>query len=118
MTSTLASRDIGGSMPGDSSRLRVASCRFCNSFGDPGHASSAPKRMFGRMSPDPLEAALLSLILARHPAPVHAEELARAFAGDDWETAVTELEADGILHREGRLHLATRAAVRVSRLLE
>ena len=70
------------------------------------------------MPHDALEAALLTLVLARHPAPVHAEELARAFAGDDWEAAVAALVADGVLHREGRLHLASRAAVRVSRLLE
>ena len=74
--------------------------------------------MFVRMTPHAVEAAILTLLLARHPAPVHAEELARAFAGDDWEAAVAGLEADGALHREGRLHLASRAAVRVSRLLE
>ncbi len=70
------------------------------------------------MTPDALESAVLTHLLARHPAPVHAEDLARAFAGDDWEAAVLALEADGALHREGRLHLASRAAVRVSRLLE
>ena len=70
------------------------------------------------MTPHVLEAALLTLLLARHPAPVHAEELARAFAGDDWPAAVSALEADSALHREGALHLASRAAVRVSRLLE
>ncbi len=70
------------------------------------------------MTPHALEAGIRALLLARHPAPVHADELARAFAGDDWEAAVTALEADGALHREGRLHLASRAAVRVSRLLE
>ena len=70
------------------------------------------------MSHHALEAAILTLLLARHPAPVHAEELARAFAGDDWHSAVAALEVDGALHREGRLHLPTRAAVRVSRLLE
>ena len=70
------------------------------------------------MTSSALEAAILTLLLARHPAPVHAEELARAFAGDDWEAAAAVLEADGALHREGRLHLASRAAVCVSRLLE
>ena len=70
------------------------------------------------MTPHRLEAAVLTLLLARHPAPVHAEELARAFAGDDWDAAVSALEADGALHREGKLHVASRAAVRISRLLE
>lgn len=74
--------------------------------------------MFAVMPPDALEAALVTFILARHPAPVHADELARAFAGEDWEAAVTALQDDGVLHREGRLHLASRAAVRLSRLLE
>ena len=74
--------------------------------------------MFVPMTPNALEAAILTLLLAWHPAPVHAEDLARVFAGDDWEAAVASLEADCALHREGRLHLASRAAVRVSRLLE
>lgn len=69
-------------------------------------------------SPDRLEVALLSLLLARYPAPVHAEELARAFAGDDWVATAAGLEADGVLHREGALHLPSRAAVRVTQLLE
>ena len=79
--------------------------------------------MFGDMTaaprlPDRLETAMLAVLLSRHPAPVHAEELARAFAGDDWEAAVAGLEADGVLHREGALHLLSRAAVRVTQLLE
>ena len=70
------------------------------------------------MTPSALETAILTILLARHPAPVHADELARAFAGEDWEAAVASLETGGVLHREGRLHVATHAAVRVSRLLE
>ena len=65
-----------------------------------------------------LEAAILTILLARDPAPLHADELARTFAGEDWESAVAGLAADGVVHREGQLHLVTRAAVRVSRLLE
>jgi hypothetical protein len=67
---------------------------------------------------DQLELALLTLLLSRHPAPVHAEELARAFAGDDWEAAVSALAGDGVIHREGRLHLLSRPALRVTQLLE
>lgn len=67
--------------------------------------------------PDVLERALLTLVLDRHPAPVHEDELARAFAGDDWRSAVSSLAADGAVHREGALHLASRAAVRVAQLL-
>ncbi len=66
---------------------------------------------------DPLEVAVLTYLLARHPAPVHADELARAFAGDDWETAEAALRADGVLHRESRLYVLSRPAVRVSELL-
>jgi hypothetical protein len=64
-----------------------------------------------------MEAAVLTMVLHRHPAPVHADDLARAFAGDDWEAAVAGLLADGLLHREGALHLASRSSVRVSELL-
>lgn len=72
----------------------------------------------GTPRPDPLELALFALLLGRYPAPVHAEELARAFAGDDWETAASSLDADGVIHREGRLHLLSRPALRVTQLLE
>ena len=68
--------------------------------------------------PDPIEIALVTLLLSRHPAPVHAEELARAFAGDDWETAASSLAGDGVIHREGKLYLVSRAALRVTQLLE
>lgn len=64
-----------------------------------------------------MEAAVLTLILHRHPAPVHGDDLARAFAGDDWEAAVAGLIGDGLLHREGALYVAARSAVRVSELL-
>lgn len=67
--------------------------------------------------PDPLDTAVLALVLERHPAPVHRNELMLAFEGDDWPSAVSALVADGILHREGALHLASRAAVRVAELL-
>ncbi len=74
--------------------------------------------MFVHVTPEALASALLTLLLARHPAPVHAEDLARAFTGEDWEAAVAALAADGVVLREGRLHLVSRAAVRVSQLLE
>ncbi len=64
-----------------------------------------------------METAVLTLILHRHPAPVHGDDLARAFAGDDWEAAVAALVAEGLLHREGALYVASRAAVRLSELL-
>lgn len=69
------------------------------------------------VSPDALETALVSLILSRHPALVHADELARAFAGDDWQAAASALVADGLIHRENRLYAPTRAAVRMTELL-
>jgi hypothetical protein len=67
--------------------------------------------------PDALDAALLTFVLARHPAPVHSADLARAFATDDWPSSVTALVADGLLHREGSLHVASRATVRAGELL-
>lgn len=67
--------------------------------------------------PDILEHALLSLLLVRHPAPVHRSELEHAFAGDDWPAAVSALVADGVLHQEGSLHLVSRPAARVAELL-
>jgi len=68
------------------------------------------------LHPDVLELAILTFVLDRHPAPVHRDELARAFTGDDWRTAVTGLSADGLLHQEGRLYLASRASVRALEL--
>jgi hypothetical protein len=64
-----------------------------------------------------IDAALLALILERHPAPVHEADLGRAFAGDDWAASLSALAADGVLYREGALVLASRAAVRVGELL-
>lgn len=69
------------------------------------------------LHPDALDAALLLCVLDHYPAPVHRDDLAHAFAGDDWASSAAALEADGILYREGALHLATRAAVRMSELL-
>lgn len=67
--------------------------------------------------PVALETALLTLVLERHPAPVHRDDLARAFATDDWRSSVTALIADGLLHEEGALLVASRAAVRAADLL-
>ncbi len=67
--------------------------------------------------PDVLDLALLTLVLERHPAPIHGDDLARAFSSDDWHTSLTGLIADGLLHHEGTLVLASRAAVRAAELL-
>ena len=64
-----------------------------------------------------LDAAVLALVLARHPAPVHRDELRRVFAGEDWRTSARALTDDGLVHREGRLLVASRAAVRARELL-
>ena len=48
------------------------------------------------LDPDDLDAAVLALVLARHPAPVHADDLARALAPDDWPTSVADLVTDGL----------------------
>jgi hypothetical protein len=73
--------------------------------------------MSGLPPPDPLELALLTLLIDRHPAPVHREDLARAFVGDDWPASVASMLDDGLIHREGDLYLVSRAAVRVVELL-
>lgn len=70
-----------------------------------------------RLHPDVLDAAVLAYVLARHPGPVHRDDLARAFADHDWRSSLSALESDGVLHREGELQLATAAAVRTSQLL-
>lgn len=70
-----------------------------------------------RLHPDALDAAVLAYVLARHPGPVHRDDLAHAFAGQDWRSSLSALQADGVLHREGELQLASAAAVRVSQLL-
>jgi hypothetical protein len=66
---------------------------------------------------DILDTAVLSVVLERHPAPVHRDDLARAFAPDDWASSVVALTADGLLHHDGALVLASRAAVRAHDLL-
>lgn len=76
--------------------------------------SSRPPSVAG--VPD-LDAAVLALVLARHPAPVHRDELRRAFAGEDWRSSARSLADDGLVHREGRLLLASRAATRARELL-
>ena len=67
--------------------------------------------------PDVLDTAILTLVLERHPAPVHGDDLARAFSSDDWRSSLSGLIADGLLHHEGTLVLASRAAVRAAALL-
>lgn len=69
------------------------------------------------ISPDVIETAVLSLFLHRHPAPVHKDELARAFAEDDWEAAIAGLVGDGVIHRQGALYIASRPVVRGAELL-
>jgi hypothetical protein len=66
---------------------------------------------------DILDAAILSVVPERHPAPVHRDDLARAFAPDDWPSSVTVLVADGLLHSAGELIVASRAAARGRDLL-
>lgn len=69
------------------------------------------------LDPDALDAAVFAYVVARHPGPVHRDDLARAFHEHDWSSSVTALQAAGVLHREGDLLLATAAAVRTSQLL-
>jgi hypothetical protein len=66
---------------------------------------------------DTLELAILTFVLDRHPAPVHRDEMARAFEADDWTSGVAVLRSDGLLHREGDIYLASRASVRAAELL-
>lgn len=73
--------------------------------------------MTASRQPDVLELAILTFVLDRHPAPVHREELVRAFTGDDWSSGVAALSVAGLLHEEGRLYLASRASVRALELL-
>jgi hypothetical protein len=73
--------------------------------------------MSGIPPPDPLELAILTLMIDRHPAPVHRDDLARAFTGDDWPPTVATMLADGLIHREGDLYLVTRAAIRTAEVL-
>lgn len=69
------------------------------------------------LDPEALDAAIVAYVLARHPGPVHDDDLAKAFLGHDWRSSLTALRSDGVLHREGALSLATAAAVRISQLL-
>jgi hypothetical protein len=72
-----------------------------------------------------VEAALLQLLLALHPAQVTFPELLRMMAMDETdfvqrdtvEQAVGELVGDGLAHRNGEVIFASRAAVRCDELL-
>ena len=67
---------------------------------------------------DVLEQGVLQHVLARHPAQVHFDELVRAMREEDFlvQDAVTELVAEGLLHRHGDFVFSTRAAVRFDEL--
>jgi hypothetical protein len=67
---------------------------------------------------DVLEHGVLHHVLSRHPAHVHFDELVREMGDERFliEDAVTQLVADGLLHRHGEFVLATRAAVRFDEL--
>lgn len=69
------------------------------------------------LSDHAVDSALLTYLLERHPAPVHEDELRRAFADVDWRASVATLARDGLAHFEGALILPSRAAVRASELL-
>ena len=58
----------------------------------------------------------LGLLLERHPAPVHVEELARNVDNVAAHDAVASLVRDGLAHQEGSLVFASRAAVRADEL--
>lgn len=72
-----------------------------------------------------VEGAVLRLLLELHPALICFEELLREIAAgpadfaqrDALERAVRDLAATGLLHRNGDLVLASRAAVRLDELL-
>lgn len=65
-----------------------------------------------------LEHGILHHVLSRHPAHVHFDELVREMGQEEFlvEDAVTQLVADGLLHRHDEFVLATRAAVRFDEL--
>lgn len=69
-------------------------------------------------SQDVLEHGVLHLVLSRHPAQLTFDELVRAMGEPAFlvQDAVTDLVADGLLHRHGDFVLATRAAVRFDQL--
>jgi hypothetical protein len=58
----------------------------------------------------------LGLLLERHPAPVHWDDLARTLGDIHAQDAVASLTRDGLAHREGSLVIASRAAVRSDEL--
>ncbi|HWT91621.1 MAG TPA: hypothetical protein VN238_01390 [Solirubrobacteraceae bacterium] len=67
---------------------------------------------------DAMEHGVLHHVLAHHPAPLHRDDLSRAF--DEPEMAVTEavdgLRRDGLLHWHGEFVVASRAAIRFDEL--
>ncbi|HEX8083325.1 MAG TPA: hypothetical protein VF529_03485 [Solirubrobacteraceae bacterium] len=67
---------------------------------------------------DVLEHGVLHEVLVRHPAQLTFDELVRAMGEPSFlvQDAVTQLVADGLLHRHGDFVLATRAAVRFDEL--
>ena len=72
------------------------------------------------------EAAAMRLLLQLHPIQLTVEELIRELAGerpefaerDSVERAVRDLAGAGLLHRSGELLTPTRAALRLSELLD
>jgi predicted transcriptional regulator len=72
------------------------------------------------------ESAVLRLLLQLHPIQVTVDELVRELSGeqpgfaerDSIERAVRDLVATGLLHRHDELLLPTRAALRLSELLD
>ncbi len=84
----------------------------------------ATRRCQGSEAPE-IEAAVLMLLLALHPAQLTLEELAleigagsgRIEAAAAVEQAVGELVASGLLHRQGDFVLPTHAALRCDQLL-
>ena len=82
------------------------------------------RRCHGSEAPE-IEAAVLMLLLALHPAQVTLDELAleiadgpgRVEAAAAVEQAVGGLVASGLLHRHGDFVLPTRAALRCHQLL-
>ena len=69
-------------------------------------------------SHDVLEHGVLHVVLSRHPAQLTVDELVRAIGENPIvvKDAVTELVADGLLHRHGDFVVPTRAAVRFGEL--
>jgi Fe2+ or Zn2+ uptake regulation protein len=73
-----------------------------------------------------IEAAVLQLLLTLHPAQITFEELVREMTGtepgfaerDAINRAVRDLAAAGLLHRHEAFVLPTRAALRLSELLD